>query len=81
MLKHTELYSGLLNQYMVRHFLKPGITGWAQVSGWRGDTDSEQGLRRRVEFDIYYMEHWSILFDIYVMLRTPLIMLSGKGAC
>jgi Undecaprenyl-phosphate glucose phosphotransferase len=76
-----KLYAEVVARYAERYKIKPGITGWAQVSGWRGDTDSEQGLRRRVEFDIYYMEHWSILFDIYVMLRTPLIMLSGKGAC
>jgi len=74
-------YGEVVARYAERYKIKPGITGWAQVSGWRGDTDSEQGLQRRVEFDIYYMEHWSIFFDIYVMLRTPLIMLSGKGAC
>ena len=76
-----KLYAEVVARYAERYKIKPGITGWAQVNGWRGDTDNEQGLRRRVEFDIYYMEHWSILFDIYVMLRTPLIMLSGKGAC
>ena len=76
-----KLYSEAVARYAERYKIKPGITGWAQVNGWRGDTDSQEGLRRRVEFDIYYMEHWSILFDISIILRTPFAMLSGKGAC
>jgi lipopolysaccharide/colanic/teichoic acid biosynthesis glycosyltransferase len=76
-----KLYGDVVARYAERHKIKPGISGWAQVNGWRGDTDSEEGLRRRVECDIYYMEHWSIAFDILIMFRTLLVIASGRGAC
>jgi len=76
-----KLYGQAVARYAERHRIKPGITGWAQVNGWRGDADGEEGLRRRVEFDIHYVENWSILFDIRIMLRTVRVMLSGSGAC
>lgn len=70
MLKHTEDYSRLLDEYMVRHFIKPGITGWAQVRGYRGQTDELWQMQRRIEHDIWYMEHWSFLFDLKIIIST-----------
>ncbi len=70
MLKHTADYSKLLEEYMVRHFIKPGITGWAQVRGYRGQTDELWQMQRRIEHDIWYMEHWSLLLDCKIIIRT-----------
>jgi putative colanic acid biosynthesis UDP-glucose lipid carrier transferase len=70
MLRHTEDYSKMLQQYMVRQFLKPGVTGWAQVNGFRGEIKDENHLRRRVEHDIWYMENWTLLLDIKIILLT-----------
>jgi putative colanic acid biosynthesis UDP-glucose lipid carrier transferase len=69
MLKHTEEYSNIISKYMVRHFIKPGITGWAQINGYRGDLNSIL-MQKRVEFDIWYMENWSILLDIKIVMKT-----------
>ena len=70
MLKHTEDYSRLLEKYMVRHLIRPGITGWAQVRGYRGQTDELWQMEKRVEHDIWYMEHWSMLLDLKIIFRT-----------
>ena len=70
MLKHTEDYSRLLEQYMVRHLIKPGITGWAQVRGYRGQTEELWQMERRIEHDIWYMEHRSFLLDCKIIVRT-----------
>lgn len=70
MLKHTEEYAALIDQFMVRHFLKPGITGWAQVSGLRGETRTTEDMARRVEADVYYLEHWSFLLDMKIIFLT-----------
>lgn len=70
MLKHTEDYSALIGNYMVRHFIKPGITGWAQVRGYRGQTEELWQMQRRVEHDIWYIEHWSLLLDVKIIIRT-----------
>ena len=64
MLKHTEEYSHLINKYMVRHFVKPGITGWAQVTGFRGETKELWQMEGRVQRDIWYIEHWTFLLDL-----------------
>ena len=69
MIKHTEDYRNIISQYMVRHFVKPGVTGWAQVSGLRGATTPEQ-MQRRIEHDLYYIENWSFLFDLLIIFRT-----------
>jgi lipopolysaccharide/colanic/teichoic acid biosynthesis glycosyltransferase len=74
------LYSEAVARYGERHRVRPGITGWAQVNGWRGEADRE-GLRRRVECDLYYIENWSMGLDIVILLRTLLVMVSGEGAC
>ena len=70
MLAHTEMYSRLIDKYMVRHFVKPGITGWAQVTGYRGETKELWQMEGRVRRDIWYMEHWSIWLDIRIVWMT-----------
>ena len=65
---------------MARHRVRPGITGWAQVNGWRGETDTEEKLHRRVEHDLYYIENWSVWFDIKIILRTALTLFRGERA-
>jgi len=75
-----HLYDEAVDGYFARHRVKPGITGWAQVNGWRGETDSREKILRRVEHDLYYIENWSILFDLYIVLRTPFALIRGEGA-
>jgi len=70
MLAHTEMYSELIRQYMVRHFVKPGITGWAQVTGFRGETKELWQMEERIKRDIWYMEHWTIWLDIRIIWMT-----------
>jgi putative colanic acid biosysnthesis UDP-glucose lipid carrier transferase len=70
MLQHTETYSKILEEYMIRHFVKPGVTGWAQVNGFRGEIKIQEQLRNRIEHDIWYMEHWSLWLDMRVILLT-----------
>lgn len=78
MLRHTEEYSKLIDQYMVRHLVKPGITGWAQVNGYRGLTDELWKMEKRVEFDVWYIEHWTFLLDLKIMVRTVLNAIHGE---
>jgi putative colanic acid biosynthesis UDP-glucose lipid carrier transferase len=70
MLKHTEQYSAIIKKYMIRQFLKPGITGWAQANGYRGETESIELMVKRVEHDIWYMENWSPGLDLKIFVRT-----------
>ena len=70
MLKHTEEYSQVISHYMIRHYIKPGITGWSQVTGFRGETTELKQMVGRVKGDIWYMEHWSLWLDIYIVFRT-----------
>ena len=70
MLAHTEQYSHLINKYMVRHFVKPGVTGWAQVTGFRGETRELWQMEGRVERDIWYIQHWSLWLDIRIIWMT-----------
>lgn len=78
MLKHTEDYQRIIDQYMVRHIVKPGITGWAQVNGYRGLTDEVWKMERRVEFDVWYIEHWHFLLDLKIIVRTVLNAVHGE---
>jgi Undecaprenyl-phosphate glucose phosphotransferase len=71
----SRLYDEAVDGYFARHRVKPGITGWAQINGWRGEVDSEEKIQKRVEFDLYYIENWSVLFDLYILLKTPLALL------
>jgi putative colanic acid biosynthesis UDP-glucose lipid carrier transferase len=70
MLKHTKQYSALIDRFMVRHFLKPGITGWAQVQGLRGETKTVDAMLQRVEADVWYLENWSFLLDLKIIFLT-----------
>jgi lipopolysaccharide/colanic/teichoic acid biosynthesis glycosyltransferase len=78
MLKHTEEYGQLIDKFMVRHLVKPGITGWAQVNGYRGETRDHDLMVKRVEYDVWYLENWSILLDIKIVLITAFQIFSGK---
>lgn len=78
MLKHTEEYSKLINKYMVRHFVKPGITGWSQVSGFRGETKELHQMESRVRGDIWYIEHWSFLLDLLIICKTVVNVFRGE---
>jgi putative colanic acid biosynthesis UDP-glucose lipid carrier transferase len=77
MLLHTEEYSRLVNKYMARHFVKPGITGWAQVNGCRGETKKVSQMEERIRKDIWYLENWSMLLDIEIILKTVFVMIAG----
>ena len=70
MLHHTDIYSDLIGDYMIRHLAKPGITGWAQVNGCRGETKELSEMKERVEKDIWYIEHWSVELDVYIFFLT-----------
>ena len=72
MLKHTEEYSALIDKYMMRHFVRPGITGWAQVTGFRGETKELWQMEGRVKKDIWYIEHWNFALDLWIMIQTVL---------
>ncbi len=78
MLSHTEQYSALIDKFMVRHFLKPGITGWAQVNGHRGETRTIEDMAKRVEADVWYLEHWSFLLDMKIIFLTVYNILKGE---
>jgi Undecaprenyl-phosphate glucose phosphotransferase len=75
-----HLYPDAVEGYFARHKVKPGITGWAQINGWRGETDTLEKLHRRVEHDLYYIENWSIAFDLYILLHTPLSLVATENA-
>lgn len=70
MLKHTDQYSHLIDKYMVRHLVKPGITGWAQVNGFRGETSELWQMEGRVKLDIWYLEHWTPTLDLFIIYKT-----------
>ncbi|MGB0937973.1 MAG: undecaprenyl-phosphate glucose phosphotransferase [Colwellia sp.] len=67
---HNEEYRSKVDYYMLRHKVKPGITGWAQINGWRGETDTLEKMEKRVEFDLQYIKHWSVWFDIKIIFLT-----------
>ena len=71
---------GLINRYMQRHMVKPGITGLAQVNGYRGETDTPEKLEKRIQFDLAYIESWSPFLDIRILVRTAAIVLSDPNA-
>jgi Undecaprenyl-phosphate glucose phosphotransferase len=75
-----RLYDEAVDGYFARHRVKPGITGWAQINGWRGETDSQEKIQARVEHDLYYIENWSVLFDLYILAMTPISLLKSENA-
>src|SRR5262245_17875754 len=76
----NRLYDEAVDGYFARHRVKPGITGWAQISGWRGETDTHEKIQRRVEHDLYYIENWSVLFDLFILAKTPLALARTENA-
>jgi Undecaprenyl-phosphate glucose phosphotransferase len=76
----SDLYQTVVGEYFARHRVKPGVTGWAQINGWRGETDTHEKIQRRVEADLYYIDNWSLLLDLYIIAATPFALLSGKNA-
>jgi lipopolysaccharide/colanic/teichoic acid biosynthesis glycosyltransferase len=75
-----RLYGDVVERYPHRHRVKPGITGWAQVNGLRGEVDTLEKARTRVAYDLYYIEHWSPWFDLRILMKTVGIVLSREGA-
>ncbi len=75
-----SLYEHVVDGYFARHKVKPGITGWAQINGWRGETDTTEKIERRVEHDLYYIENWSLILDLYIIARTPLALMRPENA-
>jgi Undecaprenyl-phosphate glucose phosphotransferase len=79
---HTSerLWNDVVDGYFARHRVKPGVTGWAQVNGWRGEVDTPAKLQNRVDHDLYYIENWSILFDLIILARTPFALAKAENA-
>ena len=72
----SRLFDEAVDGYFARHRVKPGITGWAQINGWRGEVDTDEKIQKRVEFDLYYIENWSVLFDLFILLKTPIALMT-----
>jgi putative colanic acid biosynthesis UDP-glucose lipid carrier transferase len=77
---HNEAYAKMIRSYFARHRVKPGITGWAQVNGFRGEIKSIEDMELRVQYDIHYAENWTLLFDLKVLVMTFFICLTGRNA-
>jgi putative colanic acid biosynthesis UDP-glucose lipid carrier transferase len=77
---HNEQYRKLIDGYMIRHKVKPGITGWAQINGFRGETDTVDKMRKRIEFDLDYLRNWSVSLDLWIMVRTIFTVLKDRNA-
>ncbi len=75
----NRLYDEAVDGYFARHRVKPGLTGWAQIHGWRGETNSQEKIQRRVEHDLYYIENWSILLDLYILAQTPFTLIRTEN--
>lgn len=78
--EHNEFYKHQIERYMLRHRVKPGITGWAQINGFRGETDTVDKMKSRVDYDLYYIEHWSLWFDLKIIVLTAFKGFLGKNA-
>ena len=78
MVSHTLMYAERIDKFMVRHFVKPGITGLAQVSGYRGEVETDNDIIKRVKLDIFYLENWSLLLDIKIVFQTIYNALRGE---
>jgi Undecaprenyl-phosphate glucose phosphotransferase len=76
----NRLYDQVVDGYFARHKVRPGITGWAQINGWRGETDTSEKIQRRVEHDLYYIENWSVFFDLTILAMTPFALLKSENA-
>jgi len=76
----NRLWEEVVDSYFARHRVRPGLTGWAQINGWRGELDTPEKLQHRVEHDLYYIENWSLLFDLYILMRTPFALMRSENA-
>ncbi|MGQ4272596.1 undecaprenyl-phosphate glucose phosphotransferase [Terrihabitans sp. B22-R8] len=76
----NQLYDQVVDGYFARHRVKPGITGWAQINGWRGETDTEEKIQQRVAHDLFYIENWSVMFDLKILAMTPVSLLKTEHA-
>jgi Undecaprenyl-phosphate glucose phosphotransferase len=74
------LYESVVDGYFARHKVRPGITGWAQVNGWRGETDTREKIEQRVKHDLEYIDQWSLMFDLYILFKTPFSLLKSEHA-
>ena len=77
---HNELYRKLIKGYMQRHKVRPGITGWAQVNGLRGETEALEKMRARIEYDLDYLRNWSLRLDLFIVAKTVWVVLKGNNA-
>jgi Undecaprenyl-phosphate glucose phosphotransferase len=77
---HNLLYNEVVDGYFARHRVKPGVTGWAQINGWRGEMDTDEKIKMRTEFDLYYIENWSLWFDLKILFLTPIRLLNTENA-
>ena len=77
---HNELYRNLIKGYMIRHKVKPGITGWAQVNGFRGETDTLDKMQSRINFDLDYLRNWTLKLDLQIILKTIFVVFKREAA-
>jgi Undecaprenyl-phosphate glucose phosphotransferase len=77
---HNLLYTEVVDGYFARHRVKPGVTGWAQINGWRGEMDTDEKIRKRTEYDLFYIENWSLWFDLRILFLTPIRLLKSENA-
>ena len=77
---HNEIYRKLISGYMIRHKVRPGMTGWAQVHGLRGETTAVEQMRLRVQYDLDYLRNWSLWLDLKILFKTTLIVFRGGNA-
>jgi Undecaprenyl-phosphate glucose phosphotransferase len=77
---HNKLYHEVVDGYFARHRVKPGVTGWAQINGWRGEIDNDEKIKMRTEYDLHYIENWSLWFDLKILLLTPIRLLNTENA-
>jgi putative colanic acid biosynthesis UDP-glucose lipid carrier transferase len=77
---HNEQYRKLIDGYMVRHKVKPGITGWAQVNGYRGETEILEKMKKRIDYDLDYLRNWSLRLDLYIVIKTVMVLIKDRHA-
>jgi putative colanic acid biosynthesis UDP-glucose lipid carrier transferase len=77
---HNEIYRSLVKGYMIRHKVKPGITGWAQVKGFRGETDTVEKMQARIDYDLDYLRNWSLFLDFLILFKTIGVIINARNA-